>query len=322
MAGFDVSALSDFNNEVAGKVVLDSVFQGVTAQYASIQQNIKYQEPINIMSVTAQAQGGDSVTSAAGSVTFSQRNLTTTKRTFYDVLNLQSLTEKYLGISSLPEGSYEETFSLLNDMTSDLVAKVTKDNDVFLWQAVSGSAYNATLTPAVDGLLVVISGSTSGVNVPAASQTGSAEFGAAITAANAYAQLADAIALENEDVLDAEDLTFFCGSSVFQRIVSGFTTQNLFHFDPTSVQKRVGGWEVPMPGFPNIKIVGTAGIGASERVVLGPSSDLFIGTDLLSDTNNFSLWYDINDDALKYRLRNKLAGNIAHPEYWVSNDLA
>lgn len=316
MAGFDVSALDAFNNEVAGKVVLDSVFKGTTAQYASIQEGIKYQEPINIMSVTAQAQGGDSVTTPQGSVTFSQRNLTTTKRTFYDSLNLQSLTQKYLGISALPEGSYEETFSLLNDMTSDLVEKVQKDNDVFIWTAESGSAYNATLTPSVDGLKVIISGSTAGVNAPTAAGT------ASIAASTAYEQLTDFIANADEDILDAEDLTFFVGSTVFQRIVSGFTTQNLFHFDPTSVQKRVGGWEVPMPGFPNIKIVGTAGLGSSERVVLGPSSDCFIGTDLTSDTTNFQLWYDINDDALKYRLRNKLAANIAHPEYWVSNDLA
>ena len=317
MAGFDVSALADFNNEVAGKVVLDSVFQGTTAQYASIQEGIKYQEPINLMSVTATAQDGDAATiNPQGSVEFTQRNLTTTKRTFYDSLNLQSLTQKYLGISALPEGSYEETFSLLNDMTTDLVAKVQKDNDVFVWTAESGSAYNAYLTPAVNGLKYIIdSGNTAGV--VAATGTGATP----ITGSTAYAQLTEMIAIADEDILDAEDLTFFVGSTVFQRVVSGFTTQNLFHFDPTSVAKRVGGWEVPMPGFPNIKIVGTAGLGSSERVVLGPSSDCFIGTDLTSDTTNFQLWYDINDDALKYRLRNKLAQNIAHPAYWVSNDL-
>ena len=59
----------------------------------------------------------------------------------------------------------------------------------------------------------------------------------------------------------------------------------------------------------------------SERVVIGMASDAFVGTDLVSDTNNFKLWYDINTDTLRYRLRNKLGMQIAHPEYWVSNDL-
>ena len=313
---FNVSALADFNNEVAGKIVLDTVYKGNTAEYVSIQEGIKYQEPINLVSVTPYAQGGDSVTSFTGSVDFTQRNITVTKRTFLDSMNLQALTSKYLGISALPEGSYEETFALLNDVTSDLVKKVQQDNDNFIWNAVSGSAYSAGLTPIGDGLLQIISGSTSGVNTAAG-------VGAnVITGSTAYAQLTDMLAAENANVLDAEDLTFFMGTSVFQRIISGLTTQNLFHFDPTTVERRGGFYEVPLPGYPNVKIVGTWGLRDSERVVLGPASDAFVGTDLINDTNNFQLWYDINTDTLRYRLRNKLGMQVAHPEYWVSNDQA
>jgi hypothetical protein len=313
---FNVSALADFNNEVAGKIVLDTVYKGNTAEYVSIQEGIKYQEPINLVSVTPYAQGGDSVTSFTGSVDFTQRNITVTKRTFLDSMNLQSLTSKYLGISALPEGSYEETFALLNDVTSDLVRKVQQDNDNFIWNAISGSAYSAGLTPIGDGLLQIISGSTSGVNIP--SGTGAN----VITGSTAYTQLTDMLASENANVLDAEDLTFFMGTSVFQRVISGLTTQNLFHFDPTTVERRGGFYEVPLPGYPNVKIVGTWGLRDSERVVLGPASDAFVGTDLTSDTNNFQLWYDINTDTLRYRLRNKLGMQVAHPEYWVSNDQA
>lgn len=313
---FDVSALSDFNNEVAGKIVLDTVYKGNTAEYVSIQEGIKYQEPLNLISTSPYAQGGDSVTTFTGSIDFSQRNITVTKRTFLDSMNLQSLTSKYLGISALPEGSYEETFSLLNDVTGDVVKKVQQDNDNFIWNAKSGSAYSAGLTPDGDGFLQIISGSTAGVQVP----TG---VGAtAITSSTAYDQLIDMVNSADANVLDADDLTFFCGTSVFTRIVSGLTTQNLFHFDPTSVERRGSFYEVPLPGFPNIKIIGTWGLRSSERVVLGKASDAYVGTDLVSDTNNFQLWYDINSDTLRYRLRNKLGMQVAHPAYWVSNDQA
>ena len=311
---FDVSALADFNNEVAGKIVLDTVYKGNTAEYVSIQEGIKYQEPLNLLSTTPYAQGGDSVTDFTGSVDFSQRNITVTKRTFLDSMNLQSLTSKYLGISALPEGSYEETFALLNDVTSDLVKKVQQDNDNFIWNAESGSAYSAGLTPVGDGFKAIINSTGS---------AGVAHYqGGAITGSSAYTQLTDMISLIDANVLDAEDLTFMCGTSVFTRIISGLTNQNLFHFDPTSVERRGGFYEVPLPGFPNVKIIGTWGLRSSERVVLGPASDAFVGTDLVSDTNNFQLWYDINSDTLRYRLRNKLGMQIAHPEYWVSNDLA
>ena len=96
----------------------------------------------------------------------------------------------------------------------------------------------------------------------------------------------------------------------------------MFHFDPTTVKSRGGYYEVPLPGYPNVVIVGGWGLRSSERVVLGPASDMYVGTDLTSDTSNYQLWYDINSDTIKYRLRNKLGTQIGHPEYYVSNDLA
>jgi hypothetical protein len=313
----NVSALNDFNNEVAGKVLLDTVYKGNTAEYVSIQEGIKYQEPLNLISVDPYFQGGDAVTTASGSAVFSQRNITVTKRTAYDAWNLQLLTQKYLGISSLPEGSYEETFSLLNDLTKELVEKAQQNNDDFIWNAVSGSTFaGSTVTAEADGFKTLISGSTTGVNVP----TG--QGASAITASTAYDALTDMLSVIDSNVADAADLTFFCGIPVFQRIINGLTTQNLFHFDPTTVERRGGYYQVPLPGYPNVAIVGGWGLRGSERVVLGPASDMFVGTDLLSDTSNYQLWYDINSDSIKYRLRNKLGTQIGHPEYFVSNDIA
>ena len=313
----NVSALNDFNNETAGRIVLETLYTGNTAEYVQIQEGIKYQEPLNLASITPYFQGGDSVSTPSGSADFSQRNITVTKRTAYDQWNLQTLTEKYLGVSSLPEGSYEETFSLLEALSGDLVKKAQQLNDDFMWNAEAGVVFaGSSVTAAGDGFKTLISGSTAGV----VSATG---VGATpISASTAYEQLTSLVSQVDVNVLDAEDLTIFCGTGVFQRIISGLTTQNLFHFDPTSVEKRNGFYEVPMPGYPNIKIVGVYCLRSSERVIVSPASDLFVGMDLASDTQNFQLWWDINADAIKYRLRNKIGCQIGHPQYHVSNDLA
>jgi hypothetical protein len=318
MAGIDVSALADFNNQLAGKIVLDTVFTGTTGEYVSIQEGIKYQEPLNLAVVTPTFQGGDAVSTPLGSAVFSQRNITVTKRTAYDNWNLQLLTDKYLGKMALPAGSYEETFAIMEQLTGDLVRKAQQANDYFVWQSVSGSATSATDTAVAeaDGFVGLISGSTSGVNVP----TGAGAT--PITGSTAYAQLVDMIDVADSNIVSADDLTFFCGPQVFTKIVSGLTTQNLFHFDPTTVERRNGIYEVPLPGFPNIKIVGTWGLNGSQRIVLGPASDMVIGTDLQNDTESFKTWYSIDDDSIKYRLRNKLGVQIGHPNYFVSNDLA
>ena len=282
--GLNVAALGDFNNEVAGKVVLQTIYKGNTAEYVSIQEGIKYQEPLNKIAVHPYFQGGDTVTSPSGSAVFSQRNITVTKRTAYDSWNLQTLTQKYLGISALPEGSYEETFSLLNDLTTELVAKSQQLNDDFIWNASgSGTFPGSTVVAEADGFKLLISGSTSGV----VAATGTSAT--AITGSTAYTQLTGMIAAADPNIIDAPDLTFFCGIGVFQRIINGLTVQNLFHFDPTSVKSRGGFYEVPLPGYPNVVIIGGWGLRNKERVVLGPASDAFVGCDLISDTSNYQL---------------------------------
>ena len=312
----NVSALNDFNNETAGKIVLDTVYKGNTTEYVQVQEGIKFQEPLNLISVDPYFQGGNAVTTASGSAEFTQRNITVTKRTAYDSWNLQDLTDKYLGVSALPAGSYEETMTILNDLTTELVQKAQQSNDEFLWNAVSGSQFaNSTVTPNADGFKALISGSTTGVVV--ATGTGATP----ITGSTAYDQITSMLGQVDANVLDS-DLTVWCGTRVFQRVINGLTTQNLFHFDPTTVERRGGFYEVPLPGYPNVKIVGNYGLRGSERVIIGPTSDMVVGTDLVSDTTNYQLWFDINSDTLKYRLRNKLGVQIGHPEYFVSNDLA
>ena len=312
----NVSALNDFNNETAGRIVLDTVYKGNTTEYVQVQEGIKFQEPPNLISVDPYFQGGNAVTTASGSAEFTQRNITVTKRTAYDSWNLQDLTDKYLGVSALPAGSYEETMTILNDLTTELVQKAQQSNDEFLWNAVSGSQFaNSTVTPNADGFKALISGSTTGVVV----STG--DGATAITGSTAYDQITSMLGQMDANVLDS-DLTVWCGTRVFQRVINGLTTQNLFHFDPTTVERRGGFYEVPLPGYPNVKIVGNYGLRGSERVIIGPTGDMVVGTDLVSDTTNYQLWFDINSDTLKYRLRNKLGVQIGHPEYFVSNDLA
>jgi len=319
--GFNVSALDAFNNSLAGPMIGDIVFRGNTSEFVNVVEHVKYKTPLNLYSVDPYFQGGDTVSTVSGSTEFSQRDLIVSKRTAYDAWNLQLLTQKYLGVSALPEGSYEDSINILTELGNDLVAKAQQENDDFIWNAVSGSTFaNSTVVPEADGFKKLISGSTAGVKVPSATQTGSAEFGAPITAANAYDQITDGLALMDANVLD-KDLIVWCGTAVFQKIVNGLTKNNLFHFDPTGVERGGTYYKVPLPGYPNVEIVGTWGLRGSERVIIGPPSDMFIGTDLSSDTANFRVWFSEDDDALKYRLRNKLGVNIGHPSYFASSDL-
>jgi hypothetical protein len=166
----NVSALADFNNQIAGELVLKMVYGGSTIEYVTVQEGVKYQEPINLFEVSLYINNGTCVSTASGSATFTQRNITVCPRTSFDAICLKDLDKKYLGISSLERGSYNETWALANAYSELLVNQFQKANDQFLWLQESGSASTYGGTCEAGGLKFIITGSTSGV-VPIASSS-------------------------------------------------------------------------------------------------------------------------------------------------------
>ena len=299
----DVSALTAFNNEIAGELLPKIVYGGSTMEYVTIKEGVKHQEPINLMEVDLQVQYGTCVSTPSGSLTYSQRNITVCPRTSFDGICLKDMDKYYLGIADLEPGSYNTTFKTAQVYSDLLVNQFQKSNDSFLWSGDAGCTDGGT------GLKTIISGSTAGVVVAG---------GAAVTLANMDAMLA---ALSS-DVADREDLTFFMSVQGFRTYVTALRTANNFYFDPASVDNRGGILEMAYPFSPGVKVVGTTGLNGSDRVVLGPAKQIVAGTDLMSDFSEFQLWYDINTDQLRHRIATKLGVNIAYPEFWVSNDQA
>jgi len=307
------TALADFNNQLAGELVLKMVYGGSTVEYVTVQEGVKFQEPINLFDVSITMNNSTCVSTAAGSATFTQRNIEVCPRTSFDALCLKDLDKKYLGISSLGKGSYNETWALADAYSQLLVNQFQKANDLFLWQQVSGSASTYGGTCAVNGLNRIITGSTAGVVTSSVTSVAPASI---LNTMDAMIQSSSA------DVANREDLTFFMSVSNFRSYITALRSANNFYFDPGSVTNRPNLYEMAYPFSPNIKVVGTTGLQGSNRVVLGPAKQIVVGTDLLSDFSEFQLWYDINTDTLRHRIATKLGVNIAYPEFWVSNDLA
>jgi len=311
----NVSALTDFNNETAGELLLKTVYAGSTMEYITIQEGIKYLEPINIFDVDLFINNSSCSQDPSGSATFTQRNIQVCPRTSFDALCLKDLDTKYLGITSLEPGSYNTTWKLAEAYSELLVNDFQKKNDQFLWGQVSGSSSTYGGTCAVDGLKVLISGSTSGVVVP------SDITGSAFSPSQSLEIMDTMIENLSSDVADRDDLTFFMSVTNFRKYVAGIRAANNFFFDPASIENRGNLLQMNYP-YQNIKVVGTVGLQGSDRVVLGPAKQIVGGTDLMSDFSEFQLWYDINTDTLRHRISTKLGVQIAFPEYWVSNDRA
>lgn len=306
----DVAALNDFNNEIAGELIAKMVYTGTTMEYVTVKEGIKYKEPINLFEVDLQIQSGVAcVSTPEGTASFTQRDIEVCQRTSYDGLCLKTLDTKYLGISALGAGSYNETFTLANTYAELITNQFQKSNDQFIWTAntASGACSN--------GLNQILSSATAGVVIP------NSITGSAFTAANALTTMDTMIEALSSDVADRDDLTFFMSVSNFRKYITSLRTLNNFFFDPSAITNRGGVMDVMFP-YQNMRVVGTVGLQGTDRIVLGPAKHIVVGTDLRSDVTEFQMWYDINADQLKHRLVMKLGVQVAYPEFWVSNNRA
>lgn len=303
--GLNLSALADFNNEVSGLLIPKIIYAGNTAEYVSVKEGIKYSEPLNLFEVDLVVQNGyGCATTPAGEAVFTQRQLQVCGRQSFDGLCLKELDPKYLGISSLGAGEYNTTWELANQYSELLVNQMRKSNETFIWNAVSGSS-----EACADGLLEILSSGSAG-SAPGVVIEG--------TTTASLANMDTMIAALPSEVADRSDLTFFMSVGKFRSFVADVRSSNSYYFDPNSIQNRGGVLDMVYP-YQNIRVVGTAGI-TSDRIVLGPAKQIVIGTDLVSDTSEFSLWYDINTDQLRHRISTKLGVQVAYPEFWVSNN--
>lgn len=305
MAGFDVSALADFNNELAGELLVKSVIAGSTAEYVTVKEGIKYKEPLNLQEIDLQIQDGfGCVSTESGSVTYTQRDIEVCQRSSHDGLCLRDLDKKYIGLLG-PAGSYPETYAFAEEYANQLVANFQKKNDEFIWTATTSGG------DCVNGLNTLLaSGSSDAVFV---SQS-------APTSDNILDQIDEQLENLAVDVQDRDDLTVFMSIANFRKYIVGLRKANNYYYDPNTVENR-GSLLSAMHPFANLRVVGTVGLAGSNRIVTGPARHIVIGTDLVSDLDNFQLWYDINGDKLKHRIVTKLGVQVAYPEFWVTNNL-
>lgn len=296
--GLNVSALNDFNNETAGRIVPRMVFEGYTTSVLPVQTGIKYQEPLNIFDTTLVVQTGDCVSTPSGSFNATQKTITVTQRTSFDGLCLDTLNPKYLGISALDAGSYNETFKLAEVYTSQIVNQMKKDDDLWLWN----SSNLGALTTSASGSVLVSAG------------TGSFNSSTALDILDEY------IAAIPSDIADRDDLSIWMSVSNFRQYIAALRKSNNYYDGSVDGSRAAAGTLMSQYPFANVKVIGTPGI-TGGRIVLMPDAYTVIGTDSLEDIDNYQLFYDINSDQLKHRLKHKLGVAVAFPEYVLTNDL-
>ena len=293
----DVSGLSVYTDQAKNDLIRASLLKARTIEMISVQPGIKSSAAINILSSSPIWTAGGCGFTNSGTTVLTQRNITVCDLKKNESICLDTL-ENYWIQSRMKPGSYNEDIPFEQMYSEEVAGQTAKFVEQLTWQgnATSGAG-NLSLC---DGLLAVISGATGVVSGTTL----------ALNAANIVDAVDALIAAMPADMIDSEDLTVFLGYDSYRVYAAALRDANLFAY--TGAENQGGQFEQMHPGT-NVKVVGVGGLNGQNRAVLAEASNLFAGVDLMSDSEDFSIWYSMDNQEVRVVQKMKIGFQVAFP---------
>jgi hypothetical protein len=298
----DLSGLSAYTDEQKNELIRASLFEAKTLSLISVQPGIKSSAAINILSSTPLWAAGACGFSAAGSTPLTQRNIAVSSIKKNESICLDDLEAYYIQ-SKMRPGSYNEDMPFAQIYAEELVGQTAKMIENLTWMGDTAGAGNLVFA---DGLVKII-------DAEAGVVTGTI---LAMDAANIVAAVDEMVAAIPADVVASEDLTLFMGYAEYRIYAKALRDANLYHYDGSENQGDM--FTQFVPGT-NVKVVGVGGLSGQARMFLAEASNLFAGTDLLNDSEQFRIFYSEDNDEVRVIQKMKIGFQVAFPERIVSN---
>ncbi len=199
-------------------------------------------------------------------------------------------------------GSYNEEIPFEGVFSEEKAAQISSYVDLLAWRGGdAGETGNLTLC---DGYLKTMKADASVVDVT----------GLTFSSTTIIDDIDDVIAAIPTDVIDADDLHIFMGYDKFRVYTKALRDANLFHYDGS--ENQGGEFTLVAPGT-NVRVIAVKGLNGKNYVVATPASNLYIGTDLTSDMEQFKIFYSADNDEVRVNVKFKVGFNYAFSEFVV-----
>jgi len=307
---FNVSALADYTIQNAAELVTSSVLGAKTAKLiqsaGNVMIGVKSSESINIVDTDAIFQaGGTCGFNASGATTFTQRTVTVGKIKVHEAICPKDLEAKYLQ-QALAIGSRYDSIPFEQMYSEKKAATIAKQLEETLWQGDTTSV-NVNLNK-FDGLVKLI-GAASGVIAANTSTYISGAPLSSITTANVVSVFDGIYQAIPAKVVAADDMVIFCGQDVFRQYTIALKNSNAFHYQ---IDVKADA-EFYLPGT-SIKVIAVGGLNGTGKLYALRLSNLFLGTDLLSEEEKFEIFYAKEADQVRFVSEFKMGVQIAFPD--------
>jgi hypothetical protein len=297
----DVSGLSVYTDENKMDLIKKSILEGRTMEFITVQPDIKSSATINILDTTLVGQAGSCGFNPDGTTALTQRAISVAPIKINESICLNTL-ESYYTQKLMNPGSYNEAIPFEQLYAEEKAGKINAMLEDIFWQGDTTGSGNLALA---DGLLKVIDAEGTVVDGNVGSET-------AITAANVVDIVDGMVGVVPTDIINKDDLVLFVGYDTYRTYAKALRDANLFHYTGAENTDFIQ----VVPGT-NVKVVAVRGLNGTSRLVLSTSANIYAGTDLLSDSEDFKIFYSNDNDEVRFISKFKIGVQVAFPEFVV-----
>lgn len=292
---FDTTAMADYLNANADLLLHKIVMDTIEAQMYKVIPNIKFGELIPVFEtgdIDTIAYPGNGCSFTGGTIVMSEVELRVCQYVIEKSWCPADLDRTIMSIRLAP-GSYNESVGAATEeaFTADISKKANVYASRRFWnstQAVEGCS----------GVLEQLESAAISGDVVNVAYT-------ALTPSNAIA-ITNAYLLDLPDALKVVPTIMALTHSDFQALQLALRDQNLFNFNPTTLQN--GQMVIQIP-FTNTMAI-SCEIASSHMVLTNPENLLY-GTDLLSDIQSPVSWWSNDFQQVRLKLAMKLGAAVA-----------
>jgi hypothetical protein len=301
----NVAGLTQYVDQTKMELIRKFVLEGRSTRFLTIQPDIKSADSINILSSDLIAQSGGCGFTNLGTTNLTQQPLEVCPLKVNESVCLDTLEKYYTQVMMNP-GSYNTEIPFEQTYVLDKIANISSLVDTLIWQ---GDTSTTGQTSLCDGFIRLVETTYSGDVVD-----GNVSSATGITAANIIGLVDDMVNSIPANIINMDDLYLYVGYDTYRTYATALRNANLFHY--TGAENQGEDFSQVVPGT-NVRVIALKGLNGTNKMFLSTKSNLFFGTDMLNDYENFELWYSQDFQEVRMAAKWKQGVGIAFPEYVV-----
>jgi hypothetical protein len=302
----NVAGLTAYVDETRMALIKKMILGGRSTQFLTIQPDIKSTASINLLSSTLIAQAGGCGFSNSGTTNLTQNDLQVCPLKVNESICLDTL-EQYYTQTLMQPGSYNTQIPFEQLYVEEKTEQISALIDDLIWRgSVATGAGNLNLC---DGFIRLADTTYSGSVV-----SGNVGAVTSITASNIIAVVDNAVNRIPANIIDQDDLYLYCGYDFYRTYATALRNANLFHY--TGAEDQGQQFSQMVPGT-NVRMIAVRGLNTSNKFFISSKSNMYFGTDMLNDYENFELWYSLDQQEVRMAAKWKLGVNAAFWDFVV-----